>query len=458
MSNLAPWGKHALYVCTTLSLMGALTGCSGEKLPPQPLSPVGGQLNGGFEPLPGTDPNFVDPNFVDPNFVDPNLNGGFDAGADTGFDPGFDGGVDPNALPVDPNPPLTGDAGVIAEGTDPTFNPSDDTIIGGTVPGGEAPVSAADNPYIGDAPDDGGDLLGGTGSLPDIGGDIFGSEPPAADPSKGNTFLGIVKNPKAAYLSGLASSGNQIYLGHYNDGVLSNDRYIRSFNLGDGTTEDISIYSQFRDGDNPTRLISGVSVANGELWASLNAPDSDGFNVFRYSSSGSKVKNYTVGNAGLGDIAVTSSKAFIASPADQGVVSLDIQSNQANLISSGTPAGLGVDKSGNVYVTVSGEIIKYDANTGSELLRFGGAGKNGTGKAISSIGDVAIDPNSGDIYVVSGSGPGTVIARYTSAGNFIHSFGDSNLSSPQSLAVGSNGHVYINDTQLGAVLAFDAGK
>jgi hypothetical protein len=453
MSNRARWEKHALYVCTTLSLMGTLTGCSGEKLPPQPLSPVSGQLNTGFEPLPGTDPNFVDPNFVDPNFVDPNLNGGFDAGVDAGFD----GGVDPNALPTDPNPPL-GDGSVPVAGTDPTFNPTDDGVIDGTVPGGEAPVDSANNPYVGDNSDDGSDLLGDTGGLPNLGGDVFGSEPPAVDPTKGNTFLGIVKNPKAAYLSGLASSGNLIYLGHYNDCLLSNDRYIRSFNLADGTTNDVSIYSQFRDGDNPTRLISGISVANGELWATLNEPDGDGFNVFRYSSSGSKVKTYTVGNAGLGDIAVTSSKAFIASPADQGVVSLDIQSNQANLISSGTPAGLGVDKSGNVYVTVNGEIVKYDANTGSELLRFGGAGKNGTGKAISTIGDVAVDPNSGDIYVVSGSGPGTVIARYTSGGNFIHSFGDSNLSSPQSLAVGSNGHVYINDTQLGAVLAFDAGK
>lgn len=453
MSNLAPWGKHALYVCTTLSLMGALTACSGEKLPPQALSPVNGQLNTGFEPLPGTDPNFVDPN----------LNGGFDAGVapgfDTGVDPGFDPGFDPNAQPVDPglNPPLD-DPGIVGDGTDPSFNPPDDGVIGEDIPGGEAPVDAADNPYIGDPPDDGSDLLGDTGGLPDLGGDVFGSEPPAADPTKGNTFLGIVKNPKVVHLSGLASSGNQLYLGHYNDGLINNDRYIRSFNLGDGSINDTSIYSQFRDGDNPTRLIAGVSVAGGELWASLNAPDGDGFNVFRYSSSGSKIKSYTVGNAGLGDIAVTSSKAFIASPADQGVVSLDIQSNQANLISSGMPAGLGVDQSGNVYVTVNGEIIKYDANTGSELLRFNGTGKNGTGKAISSIGDVAVDPNSGDIYVVSGSGPGTVIARYTSSGNFIHSFGDSNLSSPQSLAVGSNGHVYINDTQLGAVLAFDAGK
>lgn len=450
MSNLAPWGKHALYVCTTLSLMGTLTACSGEKLPPQALSPPNGQLNNGFEPLPGTDPNFN-------GGFDPGANPGFDPGVDPGFDPGLDPGFDPNAQPVDPgvNPDNTG---VIGEGTDPSFNPPDDGVIGGTVPGGEAPVDAADNPYIGDLPDDGGDLLGDTGGLPDLGGDVFGSEPPAADPSKGNTFLGIVKNPKVAYLSGLASSGNQLYLGHYNDGLINNDRYIRSFNLGDGSINDTSIYSQFRDGDNPTRLISGVSVAGGELWATLNAPDGSGFNVFRYSSSGSKIKSYTVGSAGLGDIAVTSSKAFIASPADQGVVSLDVQSNQANLIASGTPAGLGVDKSGNVYVTVSGEIIKYDANTGSELLRFNGAGKNGTGKAISNIGDVAVDPNSGDIYVVSGSGPGTVIARYTSSGNFVHSFGDSNLSSPQSLAVGSNGHVYINDTQLGAVLAFDAGK
>lgn len=453
MSNLTSWGKRALYICSTLSLMGTLTGCSGDKLPPQPLSPVGGQLNGSFQPLmPGTDPNFVDPNFVDPN-----LNGGFDAGADTGFD----AGIDPNTAPIDPgvipSPPLTDGGGVI-EGGDPTFNPPDAGIIGGTVPGGEAPVNLVDNPYIGDTPDDGSDLLGGSGNLPDLGGDVFGSEPPKADPAKGNTFLGIVKNPKVSYLSGLASSGNQIYVGHYNDGIIRNDRYIRSFNLSDGTLTDVSIYNQFRDGDNPTRIIAGISVANGELWATLNEPDSDGFNVFRYSSSGTKIKTYTVGTTGLGDIAVSSSKAFIASPSDQGVVSLDIQSNQANLISSGTPAGLGVDKSGNVYVTVNGEVIKYDASTGAEMLRFGGAGKNGTGKAISSIGDVAIDPNSGDIYVVSGSGPGTVIARYTSSGNFVHSFGNSNLSSPQSLAIGSNGHIYINDTQLGATLAFDTGK
>lgn len=442
------WNQSTLSLCTTLGLLSVISSCGDNKQPP-PVGAVNGQLTGNLQPLPGTDPNFVDPNFVDPNagydpnaVYDPNLDPNLNAGVDAGV------GVDPG-IPTDP--------GAVDPGSDPSFNPPDTGTIGEEVPGGEAPVDT-ENPYIGDAPDDGSDLLGGSGDLPDLGGDVFGSEPPAADPSKGNTFLGIVKNPKVNYLSGLASSGNQIYIGHYNDGIINNDRYIRSFNLGDGSTNDVSIYSQFRDGDNPTRLIAGVSIANGELWATLNEPDGSGFNVFRYSTSGTKIKTYSVGQSGLGDIAVGGGKAFIASPADQGVVSLDIQSSQANLISSGSPAGLGVDGSGNVLVTVNGEIIQYNGSTGNEMLRFNGAGKNGTGKAISTIGDVAVDPNNGDIYVISGTGPGTVIARYDSRGNYIHSFGNSNLSSPKGLAIGSNGHIYVSDSQLGAVIAFDAGK
>lgn len=460
MTSPTKWNKHALYLCATLSLLGGLSAC-GEKQAP-PVAPgvngqMPGQLDTGFQPIQATDPGFVDPNAgfdagVDAGFdggvaVDPGLDPGLNPGVDPGLDPGIDAGVDAGVI---------GD-GSVDPGTDPTFNPTDEGVIGDDIPGGEAPIDA-NNPYVGDPADDGSDLLGGSGDLPDLGGDVFGSEPPAADPSKGNTFLGIVKNPKVVSISGLATSGSQIYLGHYNDGYLSNDRYIRSFNLNDGSTNDVSIYSQFSDGDNPTRLIKGVAVANGELWATLNAPDGDGFNVFRYSTSGSKIKTYSVGQSGLGDIAVGGGKAFIASPADQGVVSLDIQSSQANLISSGTPAGVGVDSSGNVYITTSGNIIKYNGSTGAEMLRFNGTGTDGGGKAISNIGDVAVDPNNGDIYVISGSGPGTVIARYDSSGNYIHSFGNSNLTAPQAIAIGSNGHIYVNDTQLGAAVAFDAGQ
>lgn len=435
------WSKPTLFLCATLALLST-TGCGDNKQPP-PIA-----ANGSLQPMPGTDPNFVDPNFVDPNFVDPNA--AYDP--NTVYDPNINAGVDAGVgvdVGVAPDPGLV-DPG-LDPGTDPSFNPPDTGAIGEEIPGGEAPVDT-ENPYVGDD-----DLFGDSGDLPDLGGDVFGSEPPEADPSKGNSFLGIVKNPKVVHLSGLASSGNQLYLGHYNDGLINNDRYIRSFNLGDGSTNDVSVYSQFRDGDNPTRLIVGVSVANGELWATLNEPDGSGFNVFRYGSDGTKIKTYSVGQTGLGDIAVGGGKAFIASPSDQGVVSLDIQSSQANLISSGAPAGLGVDSSGNVYVTVNGEVIKYNGSTGSEMLRFDGSGKNGNGKTLSGIGDIAVDPNNGDIYVVSGSGPGTIIARYDASGNYIHSFGNSNLSSPRALAIGSNGHVYISDSQLGAVIAFDAG-
>ena len=144
--------------------------------------------------------------------------------------------------------------------------------------------------------------------------------------------------------------------------------------------------------------------------------------------------------------------------------STDTSSNALTVLFTGAtainPAGVALDSSGNLYTAdvVTGKLIKFSKSDGSRLLEFDGKGVNGTGQTFTAIGDLAVDPRNGDIYVIAVSGSSPRIYRYTSVGNFVHSFTSSEISDPDKIAIGSNGHVYVTDANKKAILAFDAGQ
>ena len=281
-------------------------------------------------------------------------------------------------------------------------------------------------------------------------------------------------------VSGIDVKNNVVTAGFFVDGSFSNERKVRQINLSNGSSSEFTVYSTF-SGLSP--LITGVSVSSaGEIWSVLSRPvdkgsqsstdQGYGYSLYRLNSNGTyntryaiKVSDNNTGLAFLSDVAVDGNLVYLGCPANQNVIRFDAN-NSANtqLLFTGAnninAAGIALDGSGNLYVADvnSGKIIKYAKSDASRMLEFDGKGVNGTGQVYSAIGDVAVDPRNGDIYVLGVAGGATKIFRYTSAGNFVHSFTTGDLVDPDKIAINSNGHIYVTDASKKGILAFDAGN
>lgn len=284
---------------------------------------------------------------------------------------------------------------------------------------------------------------------------------PFGNKSLGFVNLGAIVTPK-----GLDVKNGRVYVSHIVDGTFSNTRYIRDFNLSNGQKVDHSIFSTTTG---LTPLVNGIAVNGGVIWSTRSTPDGSGFNLYKHNaSSGDEINKYKVGNASttLNDIAVDigTGLVYMASPTTNSIIKYD-ENNSENtqLLFSGAaninPIGLGVGPSGHVYATDAntGKVIKFSKTDGSRLLEFDGKGVNSTGEIFSAIGDVAVDPRNGDIYVVGSAGGTIKIFRYNASGNFIRSITNANLTSPEKMSIGNDGVVYIVDASKKSILAFTAG-
>lgn len=466
-----------------ISCLITLTACSGAKEPPPIPTGVGGPGTS-FEPLDpnaGFDPNGLDPNAgIDPNTglpfdpnagIDPNTGLPFDPNAGAAplpfpIDPSTGQSIDPNTgLAVDPATGLPLDTGVdagIAPGepapTDSTFNPTDTGITpdGEPLPDGIVSGPPGDSGSV--TPDD------PFGGIPDL----AATGPGDTTEQFGNKQLGFVATPVMQSVSGLAVSGGQVYFTHYKKGSLIsfNKRQVRSFSLSNGENKDITIFDHFRDADPPTPLLSGVAVLNGEVWSSLDTPDSEGYNLYRHDTAGEIMGRYKVGGSDvtISDLAAGGGYVYLISSTTQSVIQFNINSPEnSKILFSGDisldPVGVSADSSGNAYVSdrSTNKVIKF-SSSGSRALEFDGKGVGGKGEAFSGLGDLAIDSRNGDIYVASGAGPATAIYRFKSDGSYVHRFSSSDITSPGKIAVGANGHVYVMEMIQGTAIAFDAGK
>jgi hypothetical protein len=293
---------------------------------------------------------------------------------------------------------------------------------------------------------------------------------PTPIPTKGNGYLSNVSwaNGAAALnnISGVEVRNNKLYVS-YNDGA---DRMVRIKDLGNNSQSDLRIYDGNPIfGQPPT--ISGISVGNdGSLWSGFPAA-TDSYNLYEFAANGTRTARHNVAsNTAITDVAVdgASGLVYLAAPASpyQGIIKFN-KSNVADtqLYFTGStalnPVGLGLDSSGHVYVAdgLTGKVIKFSKNgDGSRLLEFDGKGVNGTGQTFTAIGDVAVDPRNGDIYVLAVPGSGVRIFRYNSSGNFIHSFSHTSLTSPQKMVVDSTGNILVAELSQKQVMIFAPGQ
>jgi hypothetical protein len=283
--------------------------------------------------------------------------------------------------------------------------------------------------------------------------------------------LGTLDKP-----DGIDVKNGRVYVTHYKaGGTFSNyKRQVRDFQLTNGNFTDVNVMDTFSEQKNNNALIllSGTAVNGGVIWSVSNVPDSSGYNMYKHNTAGQLMQRYKVAQNAtnstiLNDVAVdtTSGLVYLASPTTFSIIKYDdVTASNTQLLFSGAtninPVGLGLDASGHIYATDagSGKVIKFSKTDGSRLLEFDGKGKNSTGELFSAIGDLAVDPRNGDIYVAAVAGGKVKIFRYDSAGNFTRSFSHADLTAPKKLAIGNDGVLHVVDGTKKAIIAFAAGK
>ncbi len=134
------------------------------------------------------------------------------------------------------------------------------------------------------------------------------------------------------------------------------------------------------------------------------------------------------------------------------------------------PHGFHIDPDGNVWVTDHGvepgngkghQVFKFSSR-GRELMTLGQAGVPGEGQdTFNQPSDVLVAP-SGDIFVADGHGPSTNarIVKFAADGTFItswghHGSGPDELEGPPSLAMDSQGRLFVADRTNNRIQLFD---
>lgn len=280
----------------------------------------------------------------------------------------------------------------------------------------------------------------------------------------GNERLGFLNMGALENADGLDVKNGHAYVGYLVIGsnfLTTNKRYVRDLNVTSGVTNDVTVSTQ------GTTKVAGVAINAAVIWAGIDQFDKDGYNLYKYNLSGQLLKRSKIGVSGeiLSDIAVDAATGlvYLASRTHKSIIKFNEVSSDAVYGFSGTtnidPLGLAVDSEGDVYTfdSITQKVIKFSKTDSSRLLEFGPKGINNGGEIYTAVSDVAVDPRNGDIYVAANASGTIKISRYDSAGNFIRSFSDKDLTDPHKLTVDADGKIYVVDASKKGVLVFTPG-
>ena len=193
-----------------------------------------------------------------------------------------------------------------------------------------------------------------------------------------------------------------------------------------GVTRQYAVTGTYSDGSR--KAISSSSVA----WGSTNA------GIVSINSSGlatSKSKGTTTISASTGGI----------------TVSIDLQVTPADIFTdwstSGTPAGVALDASGNVFVPV----FSNNSNLIREYTGQGSLIATGAASITSNAAGIALDSTSGNVYVTDYANNRLNI--YNPLGTLVTFL---SIPSPAGVAVDPSGNIYVTDAGNNLVHKFDS--
>ena len=125
--------------------------------------------------------------------------------------------------------------------------------------------------------------------------------------------------------------------------------------------------------------------------------------------------------------------------------------------------GIAIDEDDNIYlVDTGGHFVQKRDNDGKVIFTIGERGKSAewqSGKFFNRPTDVAIDEESGNIFVSDGYGNSRVV-KYSKEGEYLHSWGKKGkapgeFNAPHTIAVDHEGKVYVGDRENHRIQIFD---
>jgi sugar lactone lactonase YvrE len=227
-------------------------------------------------------------------------------------------------------------------------------------------------------------------------------------------------------------------------GTSSNDRIVKY----DPSGIFLDVLAGF--GSNPGDIVNPTSIAiapNGNIYVVENGAASSLANEISYYDSGGAFLGswgaYGIGNGQFKnplDIAIDSvGNVYVADNVNDRIQKFASNGVWLNSWAVNNPTGVAVDGSDTVWVVTANTVKSY--NTSGGLL-----GSFGSTNAYS----VAAGPT-GDLWVSASSG---VVRRYDTAGTLLLTIGSGQLTSPQGLAMQSDGTLYVADTGDGRVVRY----
>lgn len=252
--------------------------------------------------------------------------------------------------------------------------------------------------------------------------------------------------------AGLAVAGNLVFVA---DGQRQSIRgSYGGVLVFDGASEDaftssVGMYHERRVGSATTTMLSPAVQAVAVTDAVVFASDDQGVKGFIRAIPENALNGGAPVAPACRDMAVLGGVLYMA------------QAGQVTAVSATTleaKPGLNLDARGlgahgtTLWVVSGNRVQAYQ--DGQKGLDFDGRGTDGSGPATIQLQDVAVDPRNGEIYALDQN----QVLRFDTAGKFLARFGEGRIGQGRSVAVGSDGSVYVSDAADGEVYQFRPGR
>ena len=235
--------------------------------------------------------------------------------------------------------------------------------------------------------------------------------------------------------------------------------------------------SQFSgNGSNTLNAPDGMAIApNGNFYVMNYANshveifDANGSYISQFGSMGTGNGQFTNTGGGIAINAINEN-VYVSDGGDSRVEIFDANGSyisQFGSYGSGNgqfngPAGIAIDTSGTVYVAdyYNSRVEYFNAN-GTYISQFGVSGNGYSSGTLIDPRGLAIDTNS-NIYVVSSYG-GNRVDEFSLIGTWLSRFGsqgtgNGQFESPNGIAIGPGGKIYVADAGNNRVQVFDANE